>query len=290
MLDRYKKETMKAYIFLLPAVGLILIFKLYPIVIVISESFFKISYLSSRKIFVGIDNYINLFLDRSFWNSVWVTAKLNILINPIQVAIAVVMALLINLDYKGKMMYRFLFFIPLGVSLAVTTIYWSIFFRPGNGVMNFILNAMGLPMQPFFNSPTQALWIIIGIASWKGCSFWMLFILAGLKNIPKEMYEACQVEGVGTIATFFYITLPLLFRTLLFVFVTDTAANFMLFIPVFMITKGGPGSSTNVLMHEAYRTAMLHGDMGHGMAMIVFLMVMLIGIIAVQFKTFGARD
>jgi multiple sugar transport system permease protein len=290
MVDRHKKETIKAYTFLLPAVGLILIFKLYPIIIVIGESFFKVSYLSGTKVFVGINNYIDLFLDRSFWNSVWVTTKLNLLINPIQVAIAVVMALLINLDFKGKMFYRFLFFIPLGVSLAVTTIYWSIIFRPGNGIMNYILNALGLPMQPFFNSPTQALWIIIIIASWKGCSFWMLFVLAGLKNIPKEIYEACQVEGVGTIPAFFHITLPLLSRTLLFIFVTDTAANFMLFIPVFMITKGGPDSSTNVLMHEAYKTAMLQGDVGHGMAMIAFLMFMLIGIIAIQFKTFGERE
>lgn len=290
MINRYKKETVKAYLFLLPALSLIILFKIYPIIIVVSESFFKVSYLSGSKVFVGINNYIDLFLDQSFWNSVWVTTKLNLLINPIQVVIAVVMALLINQDYKGKMFYRFLFFIPLGVSLAVATIYWSIIFRPGNGLMNYILNAFNLPMQPFFNSPTQALWIIIIIASWKGCSFWMIFVLAGLKNIPKEIYEACKVEGVGSIAAFFYITLPLLFRTLLFIFVTDTATNFMLFIPVFMITKGGPDSSTNVLMHEAYRTTMLQGDVGHGMAMIVFLIFMLVGVIAIQFKTFGDKE
>lgn len=290
MNDRSKRDSLKAYMFLFPAVGLIILFKIYPIIIVFGESFYKVSYLSGSKVFVGINNYLDLFSDRSFWNSVWVTTKLNILINPIQVAIAVVMALLINMDFRGRLFYRLLFFIPLGVSLAVTTIYWSIFFRPGNGVMNYLLNSVGIPMQPFFNSPTQALWIIIGIASWKGCSFWMLFILAGLKNIPREIYEACDVEGIGPVASFFHITLPLLAKTILFVFVTDTAANFMLFIPIFMITKGGPDSSTNVLMHEAYRTAMLQGDMGHGMAMIVFLMLMLMVVVAIQFKVMGERE
>jgi multiple sugar transport system permease protein len=290
MIDSQWKADIKAYLFLFPAMSLIFLFKLYPIIIVIGESFFKVSYLSGTKVFVGISNYMDLFTDSSFWNSVWVTVKLNLLINPIQVVIAVVMALLINQDYRGRMVYRLLFFIPLGVSLAVTTIYWSIIFKPGNGIMNYILNAFNLPMQPFLNSPKQAIWIIIVIASWKGCSFWMLFVLAGLKNISKDIYEACYVEGVGKIATFFYITLPLLLRTILFIFVTDTVANFMLFIPVFMITHGGPDSSTNVLMHEAYKTAMLQGNKGHGMAMIVLLMMMLISVIALQFKFFKERD
>ncbi|MCD6342967.1 MAG: sugar ABC transporter permease, partial [Spirochaetaceae bacterium] len=119
---------------------------------------------------------------------------------------------------------------------------------------------------------------------------WMIFILAGLKNIPREIYEACEVEGVGPINTFFFITLPLLMRTILFVLVTDTAANFMLFVPVFMITKGGPDSSTAVLMYEAYKTVMLQGNRGHGMAMIVFLMIMLITVIVFQFRFIRERD
>ncbi|MCD6343152.1 MAG: sugar ABC transporter permease [Spirochaetaceae bacterium] len=92
--DRQWKEDIKAYVFLFPALSLILLFKIYPLFSVVGESFFKMSYLSGKKVFVGINNYINLFTDRSFWNSVWVTTKLNLLINPIQVIIAVMMALL----------------------------------------------------------------------------------------------------------------------------------------------------------------------------------------------------
>lgn len=288
--DRQWKDDIKAYAFLFPSLSLILLFKIYPLFSVVGESFFKVSYLTGMKVFVGISNYIDLFTDRSFWNSVWVTTKLNLLINPIQVVVAVVMALLINQNFRGKLVYRFLFFIPLGVSLPVTTIYWSIIFRPGEGIANYLLNALSLPLQPFFNSPVQALWCIIVIASWKGCSFWMIFILAGLKNIPRDIYEACEVDGVGPVNTFFFITLPLLIKTILFVLVTDTAANFMFFIPVFMITKGGPDSSTAVLMYEAYKTSMLQGNRGHGMAMIVSLMIMLIAVIVLQFRFIKDRD
>jgi len=290
MIKQKQKISILAYTFLLPALAMILIFKLYPIILVIKESLFKVSYLSGTKVFVGINNYMDLFCDSSFWNSVWVTLKLNLLINPVQLVIAIIMGMLININHKGKMIYRFLFFIPLGVSLAVTTIYWSIIFRPGNGVMNYLLNGLGFPTQPFFNSASQAMWIIIGIASWKGCSFWMLFVLAGLKNIPKEIYEAAEVEGVGSISSFLFITLPMLSKTLLFILVSDICSNFMLFIPIFMITHGGPDSSTNVLMYQAYRTSMINGDMGHGMAMIVSLMILLSIVIAAQFKLFKDNE
>ena len=112
----------------------------------------------------------------------------------------------------------------------------------------------------------------------------MLFVLAGLQNVPGEIYEACEVDGIPKKDVFFHITIPILKKTLLFILVSDTAANFMLFIPIFMVTRGGPDSSTNVLMYQAYKTAMLNGDAGHGMAMIVFLMLILVGVIALQFK------
>lgn len=277
------KGQMRAYMFLFPALCLIFIFRLAPIVNVIGQSFFRSDYLTRSKIFVGIKNYIDLFTDHAFWNSVWITIKLNLLINPFQITVAVIMALLISQKYRGRIFYRALFFIPLGISLPVTTIYFSIIFRPG-GVMNFILNAMNISIQNFLNSPQWALWIVIIIASWKGCSFWMIFILAGIKNIPEDLYEACKVEGAGPITTFFRITLPLLAKTILFVLVTDTAANFMLFIPVFMLTRGGPDNSTNVLMYEAYKTTFVQGDMGHGMAMVVFLLAMLICVLLFQFS------
>ena len=290
MINNQWKADVRAYLLLFPAISLIFLFKLYPLIVVLGESFYKAGYLSGTKVFVGIGNYIDLFTDSSFWNSVWITTKLNLFINPIQVIIAVMMAMLINQNYRGRMVYRFLFFIPLGVSLAVTTTYFGIIFSPGNGIFNYLLHAVHLPMQPLLNSPNQALWIIILIASWKGCSFWMLFVLAGLKNISKEIYEACMVEGVGAIKTFIFITLPLLKKTLLFIFVTDTAANFMLFIPVFMLTHGGPDDSTNVLMYDAYQKAMLQGNKGHGMAVNVFLMLMLITVLAVQFKLSKEND
>ncbi len=287
--DRSWRVNIKAYSFLLPALCLIFIFRIAPIINVIGQSFMRSDYITRAKIFVGIKNYMDLFTDRSFWNSVWVTIKLNLIINPFQIAISVIMALLISQKFRGRLFYRALFFIPLGVSLPVTTIYFSIVFRPG-GVMNFILNALDIPIQNFLNSPQWALWIVIIIASWKGCSFWMIFIIAGLQNIPDDIYEASRLEGAGPFRTFFSLTLPLLSKTILFVLVTDTAANFMMFIPVFMLTRGGPDNSTNVLMYEAYKTTFMQGDMGHGMAMVAFLLAMLICVLIFQFIFLRDKD
>lgn len=288
-LKRSTTESILAYQFLVPALVLILLFKGIPIIDLVIRSFMRFNFRTRTSTFVGIANYMDLFADSSFWNSVWVTLRLNLIINPLQMIVSFTMALLINQKFFGSRMYKALFYIPLGVSLPVTTIYFSILFRPG-GVINFLLNSLGFPIQSFLTSPQWALWIVILIATWKGCSFWMIYLHAGLQNIPIEIYEASKIDGSGSIRTFFSITLPLSMKTLLFVLVTDTAINFMLFIPVFMITRGGPDSTTNVLMYEAYRTIFIHGNMGHGMAMIVFLLLMLIIVLLLQFQFANKKE
>ena len=120
--------------------------------------------------------------------------------------------------------------------------------NPDNGVINSFLNFLGIPSQGFFVDKDQAIWCIVLVATWKGVGYWMMFILAGLKNIDTAIYESAKIDGAGWLTTIVKITLPLIKKVLLFVCVANTTSNILLFVPMQVITDGGPQSSTNVLM------------------------------------------
>jgi len=136
------------------------------------------------------------------------------------------------------------------------------------------------------------LWSIIAIATWKGVAFWMLFLLAGLEDIPSQYYEAAKIDGAKPFQKFRFITLPLLKRTILFVFVADTAANFVLMVPMIILTKGGPMQSTNVLVYEAYRSGFYYQDWGRSLSIISILTIITLVVIGLQLLFLGdsSRD
>ena len=277
-----------AYLLLLPALICLAVFRLYPIAAAVFGSLVTDSLTEpGSQVFVGLRNYLQLFADPIFWQSLWVTIKLNLVINPLQVILATLLAVMANQRFRGISFYRLLFFIPLGVSLPIASILWRIMLDPNSGLINSILNVFGIPSQPFLINENQALWSIIAVATWKGVSFWMIFIWAGLQNIPRELLEAATIDGADRFRRFLRITLPLLRRPLLFVLVTDTAVNFLLFVPMFLLTRGGPSYSTNVLMYEAYKSGFIYGDMGRALALVVILLLLVVATVMVQFRLFS---
>ena len=166
---------------------------------------------------------------------------------------------------------------------------WGLMFDPNQGLINGILQTLGFDAQPFLTSQDQALWVIIFIATWKGVSFWMLFLLGGLQDIPKQLYEAITIDGANWFQKLRYITLPMLKRTFLFVFVADTTANFVLVVPMILLTQGGPRQSTNVLMYEAYRSGFNFQDFGRSMAIITILTAITLIVIAFQVLFLGDK-
>jgi multiple sugar transport system permease protein len=277
-----------AYLLLLPALICLAVFRLYPIAAAVFGSLVSESLTEpGSQVFVGLRNYLQLFADPIFWQSLWVTIKLNLVINPLQVILATLLAVMANQRFRGISFYRLLFFIPLGVSLPIASILWRIMLDPNSGLINSILNVFGIPSQPFLINENQALWSIIAVATWKGVSFWMIFIWAGLQNIPRGLLEAATIDGADRFRRFLRITLPLLRRPLLFVLVTDTAVNFLLFVPMFLLTRGGPSYSTNVLMYEAYKSGFIYGDMGRALALVVILLLLVVATVMVQFRLFS---
>ena len=280
----FKRQWMVPYLFLAPALVGTIAFKLYPIFIGFWESLIYTSFSggAEKRIFVWFENYQYLFDDKIFWKSLEITAFLTIIINPLQIAMSLGLALLLMRKSKFIRVIRSLYLLPIGIALPIATIIWGLMLDPNQGLINGLIGVFGIPSQPFLVSENQALWCIIAIATWKGVAFWMLFLLAGLEDIPKQYYEAAEIDGATPFQKFRYVTIPQLKRTILFVFVADTAANFVLMVPMIILTKGGPLQSTNVLIYEGYRSGFYYQDWGRSLSIITILTVITLIVIGLQ--------
>lgn len=285
------RDSATAYLFLAPSLIGLLLFRLYPILLGILESFFQTNYGSVvQHSFVGLQNYKNLLSDFVFWTSLRVTLIFNLVINPFQVLLAFALALLLNRQARGVRLVLSLYLLPVGVSLPIATVIWALMMNPGQGLINGLLNSVGLPPQPFFTSPEQALWSVMVIASWIGVPYWTIFLLAGLKDIPQQYYEAARMDGASWVRELVSITFPLMRRPLAFVTVADTISNFLLFVPMYVLTRGGPQLSTNVLMYEAFRSGFIYQDMGRAMAIVTFLTLIILLVVGAQFRLLTEQE
>ena len=287
MSERHARYT-AAYLFMAPIIVLLVIFRLYPIASAFWEGLYQVRFQAEgvETIYVGLRNFRDLWDDPIFWKSLWVTLKLNLIVNPLQIGLAVMLALLLNLHKNVRTIYM----LPLGVSLPIASVIWRIILDPNQGVANGLLKLVGISPQPFFTSADQALWSIIIIANWKGLAFWMIFLVAGLQQIPSTYYEAARIDGANLWQEVVHISIPLLRRIILFVLVVDTSVNFVLFVPIYIITRGGPSLSTNVLMYEAYRSGFTYLDWGRAMAIAIILLVVVLVIVGIQFKALQTRE
>lgn len=264
------------YAMILPTFVLICVFKIYPIFNTVFKSF------QDGNGHLSITNYTNLFVDKTFINSLWVTLKFNLIIIPVQVIIAFIMALLVNLQIPGVKAFRTIFYLPFCISLSIATVIWEILLNINNGFVNSFLSLFGISKIGFLIDKRYALLSIIFICSWRGCAYWMMFFLAGLKSIGKDIYEASLVDGAGFWTRLFRITIPLLKNTLLFILVANTTANFLLFAPVQIATEGGPQGSTNVLMYEAYKTAFVYSNQRRESAIVSIVLLIVVAICIIQ--------
>ena len=277
------------FAFLAPALAGLLLFRVAPVGIALVGGFFGTS-LTGEAVFAGFDNYSRLADDPEFWSSVRVTLLFNVVINPLQVALAFGLALLMARPGRGVGTLRTAVLLPITVSIALTSVLWNLLLDPGVGPVNGVLRSLDLPAQPFFRSAGQALPSIIVMCTWRGVGYWMLFMLAGLNAIPAEVNEAAVIDGAGPWRRMWHITLPLMRRTFAFVLIADTAANFLLFAPVYIITSGGPAGSTALLMYEAYRAAFTLLDEGRSLALSTVILAIIGAVAALEMRFFRAEE
>ncbi len=272
----YIKNKWLPYLLILPTILMICIFKIYPIIDSVIQGF------SSADSNFTLDNYKLLFADKTFWNSLKVTLKFNIIIIPIQIIVSFIMALFVNVKIRGIEVFRTVFYLPFCISLTISTVIWQMMLNVNNGVINSMLGVLGLRPIGFLIDKKWALLSIVLISSWRGCAYWMMFILAGLKGIDSAVYESAKIDGSGFFNTMFRITIPLLKNTWLFVLVANTTANFLLFAPMQIATDGGPQGSTNVLMYEAYKSAFKYSNRPRQACLVTILLIIVMLICFVQ--------
>lgn len=271
------------YFLIGPAVILILIFKIYPIFNTFADSMTVDGAFS-------LQNFRNLFSDKFFWESFWVTIKFNIILTPLQIFLSLLVSLLVNAKVRGIGVFRTIYYLPATMSTAVAAIIWGTMLNPNNGVINSILSLIGIDKQPFLTSSDQALYCIMLITTWIGVGYWMMFILAGLKGVDEAIYDSAKIDGANWFQTTVRITIPMIRKTLAFVLISDTTINLLMFAPMQIITNGGPRRSTNVLMYEAYKSYFTYADKGRGDAIVAVLLVMIAIVVTFQYFFVNGSD
>ena len=231
----------------------------------------------------SLENFSYIFTDPVFQGSLKTTLVYSLIVNPLQIGIALALALLMNAAVPLIGFWRTLVLLPVAIPQSVSAVVWGVALRP-DGLVNAVLVWLGLEPQRFLTSPHQALASILLLVSWIGVGYWMTFLLAGLQDIPKSLYEAVRIDGANRWQEFRFVTLPQLRRPLTFVLVANTVANFLVFAPVQILTAGGPQGSTNLIMNEVYTQAFIINDAGSAAASTVVLVSVVLLVVLVQFR------
>lgn len=279
---KWNKESLTGLGFIAPAVILLFIFLFIPFILTVSYSFTNYNILKPGAIeFTGLKNFIKLTKDTVFMKSIINTFVFVILVVPLQVCLALGLALLINRKLKGIAVFRLAFFAPTVLSLVVVSILWSYIYNPNNGLLNALFGNFGIGPFQFLNDPKTAMLCIVVLSAWQGCGFQMMIFLAGLQDIPVYLYEAAEVDGATKIQQFINITLPGLNNIAVFVSLNIVVSAFQLIIQPMMMTAGGPQNATMTIVYEIYQTGFKYNQMGYGsaMALVFTLMVLIITLI-----------
>ena len=278
-------------LFVLPALVNFTVFRYIPIIGSAWYSFWDYSLLGGFREFVGLDNYVRaLTRDSSVLNGFRVTLLFVVLKVPLQVTLALFLAVFASQERRGTGVIRALIFIPVVTSFIVVSIVWGMLLIRDIGLLNSLLQTLGLPRQSFLTSPTNALPSIVAIALWKDVGYSVIILVAGLKGIPVMLYEAATIDGANARQRFLFITIPMLRRALTFVIITTTLFSFQMFIPVYALTGGGPGQATNVIVHYVYQQAFVYSDMGYASALSIILLMILFVVSAIQLRVLRGGD
>lgn len=247
------------------------------------------SSLTNRLNEFSFSNFVYTFSDPTFFAALKVTLLFSVIVNPLQIALALWLAVVLSKRVPAVGLWRTLILLPIAVPQIVSAIVWGVLFRP-DGPLNGLLELAGIPPVPWLVSPATSLMSIVIICSWVGVGYWMTFLVAGIKDIPTSLYEAAELDGAGAWNQFVHVTLPGLRRPLLFVLVADTVANFLVFAPVRILTQGGPEGSTNLIMNFIFERAYIVGDPGGAATATVILVLIVVAVVAVQFRLLPGRD
>jgi multiple sugar transport system permease protein len=273
------------YLFLLPALALFLVFRVYPLVNGLWLSFTSARLGRTQYAFVGLSNYEKLLSDdrflRSLLNTAYYTAASTL---PI-LALPLLLAVALNREIPLKALLRGAFFFPFTLSVVTVGLTWLWLLDPLVGPFNYYLKRIGLPVGSLLAEPQSAMWGIVVTSVWWVTGYYLVIYLAGLQDIPRHLYEAAAIDGAGLWRSFWSITVPLLRPVFLFVFVIHIIGSFQIFGQVFIMTQGGPGDATRTVVQHLYETAfqnLFAFGSASAMAWVLFAVILVFSVI--QFR------
>lgn len=290
MRRKWTGDPIAGLLFILPAFVSLTVFMVGPIFYAFWLSFQDFTFINpdlSR--FVGLDNYLHLFKDERFLKALWNTSIYSLGVVPVQVSIALLLALIVDSKIKGKTFFRVSYFLPTVTStVAVSVMFLNLFKK--DGVVNQILGWFGIEGRSWLLDVDFALPSIMLMAVWTTVGQFMVIYLAGLQEIPRELYEAAEVDGAGPIRQFWHITLPLLKPTTFFIVVMSIIGTFQVFDQMYVISKGegGPLDATLTVVLYLYNMAFKEFRMGYASAIAFFLFfVILLLTLLIRRRFFG---
>jgi multiple sugar transport system permease protein len=271
-----RRSTTTGWLMLAPAGVLMITFLLIPIGLTFVLAFTNARLISPEPAkFIGIANFTRLFDNETFWRSLINTVVFAVVIVPFQSAIALALALLINVKMRGVNFFRTVYFLPVVTSMVVVSMLWMFMYQP-NGLINALLAKVGVQGPDWLGDPRTALIALILMSAWQACGFHMVIWLSGLQTIPGELYEAASLDGASPWQQFAHVTWPGLRQTAIFILITITISAFSLFTQVNIMTQGGPLDSTSTVVFMAVRTGFQQQQTGYAAAIsLVFFVIVL---------------
>src|SRR6266700_6150423 len=271
------REHLTGWTFVLPAAVLIAVFGVIPVGWSLVLSFQHNDLLTTPS-WVGLGNYRALTHDPLFRGAVWHTVVYTLLFVPVSIVGALAVAVALNRKIRFIRLYRTAVFVPVVFSTVATAITFNWLLEPNYGLVNYGLERLGLPAQSFFQDPNQALYAVVAMTVWGWLGFDVIIYLAALQAVPRELLEAAAIDGAGRLTTFRRIVVPLLGPATLFLVVWSTINALQLFDEVYFLTKGGPGTSTYVIVYYLYSLAFSQGVAGYAAAIAYVLLVAILSL------------
>ncbi|TXR47723.1 sn-glycerol-3-phosphate ABC transporter permease UgpA [Phyllobacterium endophyticum] len=272
------------YVLLAPQLAITAIFFYWPASQAIYQSVLREDPFGLSTQFVGLDNFRRVLGDPNYLNSLQVTLIFSVATALIAMALALLLAAMADKVIRGKGIYRTLMIWPYAVAPAIAGMLWLFLFNPSMGTLAYLVRSTGYNWDPLLNGD-QAMVLIVSAAAWKQISYNFLFFVAGLQSIPKSLIEAAAIDGAGETKRFWTIVFPLLAPTTFFLLVVNTVyAFFDTFGIIHAVTGGGPGKATETLVYKVYNDGFVNLILGDSAAQSVILMIIVIGLTAIQFR------
>ena len=283
MISYYKKYA--PYLFLLPAAIVLGIFFFLPFFDTIILSFKDYSTGIYNPTWVGVDNYIQLMKSPEFYKVIFNTLIFLFCAVPLLAIIPLILAIMVNQKIRGITLYKLLIYLPVIVSIVVAAIAFKWLYAQ-SGILNYIIGFFGLKPIGWLTDPRFALFSVIIVTVWKGIGYYMMIYLAALMSAPKDLYEACDVDGANFIQKHLTVSLPHLIPTMALVTTISSISALKVFAEIYVMTKGGPLNSSKTIVYYIYERAFENLDLGFASAMAVVLLLIVLAMSLVNILCF----